>query len=156
MAPQKVGTLVVVVLKARNLPNPSIYKQSPYCLVRFGGGGKRTKEDPRGGQHPLWDEEIRFEIYDHDVAGHGSKTLRVGVFTAGKRVDERLGEGEIVIQDVLESGEFDDWVPLSLDGSQRGEVYVELTFFPAAKALAQRPSKLPANERLWQPLSSPP
>jgi hypothetical protein len=47
-------------------------------------------------------------MYDHDMDGIGSKVLKVGVFTAGKRVDERLGEGEIVINEVLKTGgEFD-------------------------------------------------
>ena len=41
------------------------------------------------------------------MASNESKVLRVGVFTAGKRVDERLGDGEIVINDVLKTGEFD-------------------------------------------------
>jgi hypothetical protein len=85
-----------------------MYKQSPYCLVRFGGGGQRTKEDAKGGQHPVWDEELHFDIYQKDTENlNDPKVLRVGVFTKGKRVDDRLGDGEVTVNKVLKTGEFD-------------------------------------------------
>lgn len=78
----EIGTLIVVVLKAvcsivfrlrvfmtnlfqKNLPNKRhIGKQDPYCTLRHGGETKRTKALKRGGQHPEWDEELRFTIFD--------------------------------------------------------------------------------------------
>lgn len=49
-----------------------------------------------------------------------------------------------------------DWVPLSLKGTQRGEVYLEMTFFAAGPApLTRRPSKFTnPNERLARPQQS--
>ena len=59
------GTLVCVVLKARNLPNKkSIGKQDPYTVLTMGTEQQKTKPDKRGGQHPTWDEQLHFEIYD--------------------------------------------------------------------------------------------
>lgn len=54
-----------------------------------------------------------------------------------------------------------DWVPLSLKGSQRGEVYLEMTFFAAGPApLTRRPTKFTSpSERLGrpqQPVTQPP
>ncbi|KAJ6257867.1 LOW QUALITY PROTEIN: hypothetical protein Dda_7656 [Drechslerella dactyloides] len=50
-----IGTLVVVVDKAKNLPNlKSIGKQDPYCVLRLGKHVKKTDPDKRGGQTPKW------------------------------------------------------------------------------------------------------
>ncbi|EPQ27680.1 uncharacterized protein PFL1_04818 [Pseudozyma flocculosa PF-1] len=59
------GTLVCVVLKAKNLPNKrSIGKQDPYCVLAMGSEQQKTKPDKRGGQHPTWDEQLHFEVYE--------------------------------------------------------------------------------------------
>lgn len=57
------GTLVVVVIRAKNLTNRvRIGKQNPYLTVSYGLHKKRTQTIERGGQQPTWDEEFRFEI----------------------------------------------------------------------------------------------
>jgi len=107
----------------------------------------------------VWDEEIRFPVFrsTQEQLKKGERlALKVGVFTKGtKRTDERLGEGEVKIDEVLRTGEFDGWIPLSVDGNQRGEIYLELTYFPMAQSLTRRPSKLSPTERIWRPLPSP-
>lgn len=51
----KIGTLVLVVDRAKNLPNrKTIGKQDPYCAARLGKEAKKTKTDVRGGQTPRW------------------------------------------------------------------------------------------------------
>lgn len=51
----KIGTLVLVVDRAKNLPNrKTIGKQDPYCAARLGKEAKKTKTDIRGGQTPRW------------------------------------------------------------------------------------------------------
>ena len=51
----------------RNLPNKRhIGKQDPYCTVILDGEKRRTKAIKRGGQHPEWDEEIRFTLYEDE------------------------------------------------------------------------------------------
>ncbi|KAL8276498.1 hypothetical protein RQP46_011099 [Phenoliferia psychrophenolica] len=61
------GTLIVIVMRARNLPNKvKIGKQNPYALLRYGIHKKKTTTIERGGQVPEWDEEFRFEILAED------------------------------------------------------------------------------------------
>lgn len=51
----EIGTLVVIVDRAKNLPNrKSIGKQDPYCAARLGKEAKKTETDRRGGQTPKW------------------------------------------------------------------------------------------------------
>ena len=49
----------------KNLPNKrNIGKQDPYCVVTLNEEKQRTKVDKRGGQHPEWDEELRFTLFE--------------------------------------------------------------------------------------------
>lgn len=51
----EIGTLVVVVDRAKNLPSRrSMGKQDPYCAARLGKEAKKTTTDRRGGQTPRW------------------------------------------------------------------------------------------------------
>lgn len=51
----EIGTLVLVVDRAKNLPNrKTIGKQDPYCAARLGKEAKKTTTDIRGGQTPKW------------------------------------------------------------------------------------------------------
>jgi Ca2+-dependent lipid-binding protein len=50
-----IGTLVVIMDRAKNLPNRrSMGKQDPYCAARLGKEAKKTTTDKRGGQTPRW------------------------------------------------------------------------------------------------------
>ena len=51
----EIGTLVVVLDRAKNLPNrKAMGKQDPYCAARLGKEAKKTETDKRGGQTPRW------------------------------------------------------------------------------------------------------
>lgn len=51
----EIGTLVVIVDRAKNLPNrKTMGKQDPYCAARLGKEAKKTETDRRGGQTPRW------------------------------------------------------------------------------------------------------
>ncbi|UZJ56843.1 hypothetical protein CBS101457_006163 [Exobasidium rhododendri] len=152
------GTLVCVVLKAKNLPNKkSIGKQDPYCTLQLGTNSQKTKPDKRGGQHPQWDEQLHFEIYDDTedqlrstANGSGSisasntietqkrkqskasKTLRVACYADDAKDPEFIGEGQVDLGDTLLSGEFDEWVTIKAKDRYAGEVYLELTFYSSA------------------------
>ncbi|WFD03669.1 hypothetical protein MOBT1_002362 [Malassezia obtusa] len=134
MAPRHRGTLVCVVLKAKNLPNKrSIGKQDPYAELRVGHSTQRTKADRRGGQQPLWDAQLHFEIYDalqhilapETTAGH---TLAIACYAEDKEC-ELIGEATVPLDHVLQHGEHDLWIPLARNERYAGEVYVELTFY---------------------------
>jgi hypothetical protein len=148
--PKKLGTLVVVVLRAvnscslsrfgqrvsyingqRNLPNKQrIGKQDPYCTVAHGSDQNRTKIDKKGGQHPRWDEEFRFEIWEDmaDEMGRqvtasggiiaskseaappknkGTKSIAVAVYADDPKDPDLIGDAVVDITGTLKHGEFD-------------------------------------------------
>ncbi|GAA6003696.1 hypothetical protein JCM10207_003551 [Rhodosporidiobolus poonsookiae] len=64
------GTLIVIILRAKNLPNKvRIGKQNPYATIQYGLHKKRTSTIERGGQQPEWDAEFRFEILREGLGG---------------------------------------------------------------------------------------
>ncbi|KAA1467569.1 hypothetical protein DENSPDRAFT_877428 [Dentipellis sp. KUC8613] len=145
------GTLVVVVLKAQHLiDNHKFYKQDPYVRVSLSGATKRTPVDPKGGQHPVWDAEVRLPISKE--VSKKNRTMEISCWSEERKDDQLLGEAELDITETLKTGEFDDWVPLKLNGGQRGDVYFEMTFFAAGPApLQRRASKLSPAQRLSRP-----
>lgn len=149
--------MVVVVLKARNLPDKhSFYKQDVFAQVTLQGTTKKTKVDIKGGQHPVWDEELRFPIFDQGKKG---MMMEVSCWSKEPRSDDLVGKGELDISETLRTGEFDDWIPLGVNNVQRGDLYLEMTFYAAGPppALSRRPSKmLPADRLARLPQTSPP
>ena len=101
----EIGTLVVVVLKARNLLDKHFFKQDVYTKVTLGDKTQQTKVEVKGGQHPEWDEELRFPVFESK--GKKVKTLKVACYSKEARVDAIVGEGELDISETLETGEFD-------------------------------------------------
>ncbi|KAF9452035.1 hypothetical protein P691DRAFT_276912 [Macrolepiota fuliginosa MF-IS2] len=130
-APREIGTLIVVVLKANHLPNKRhIGKQDPYCLVVVNGEKKRTKAIKRGGQHPEWDEELRFTLLEDDddlltrtVSGtppplppkdnqgwkriRGGNTMKIACYADDPREPDLIGDAEVDLTEVLTKGETD-------------------------------------------------
>jgi hypothetical protein len=176
MSEQKeIGTLVVVVLKAQHLHQPSFYKQNPYAQASLSGLKKRTKVDPKGGQHPVWDDEFRFPVLADAGKDKVNRVLEVSCYKDEQRgEDVLLGKGTVDIEETLKIGEFDgmkltswttdflqltrtvlislDWVPLETSAGARGEVYLEMTFYAnAPPPLMRRPSKLNPSDRLVRP-----
>lgn len=76
------GTLIVIVLRAKNLPNRvRIGKQNPYCTITYGLHKKRTDTIERGGQQPEWDAEFRFEILKDGLGGKEQLTAESAIVT---------------------------------------------------------------------------
>ncbi|KAI3613803.1 calcineurin temperature suppressor cts1 [Moniliophthora roreri] len=158
---EEIGTLIVVVLKARNLNDKHFYKQDVYATISLNGVKKTTKTDVKGGQHPVWDDELRFPVMKNDSTKF--RMLETACYSKERRDDDLLGEGKVDISDTLQSGEFDEWVPLQVNGVARGDIYLEMTYYsngpapvnlaPAAaeSTLLRRPSKLAPSDRLWRP-----
>ncbi|GAA5981357.1 hypothetical protein JCM11641_005294 [Rhodosporidiobolus odoratus] len=77
------GTLIVVVLRAKNLTNRvRIGKQNPYATITYGLHKKRTRPIERGGQQPEWDEEFRFEILREGLGGEEQSAAQGAVVDA--------------------------------------------------------------------------
>ncbi|KAJ7179812.1 hypothetical protein C8R43DRAFT_912245 [Mycena crocata] len=156
--PREIGTLIVVILKANHLPNKRhIGKQDPYCLVAVNGEKQRTKVIKRGGQHPEWDEEIRFTLYEDDAEvlsngpdGNppplppkdgkknikGGKVMKLSCFADDPREPDLIGQADVDLTEVLTKGETDEvakrcveWFTLMNKDKFAGKVYLELTFW---------------------------
>ncbi|KIJ56506.1 hypothetical protein M422DRAFT_22670 [Sphaerobolus stellatus SS14] len=166
----EVGTLIVVILKAKNLPNKRhIGKQDPYCTVRHNGETRRSKAVKRGGQHPEWDEEVRFTIYEDsgssvaqqeepsalapvgdeppppppkkekDKKIKGGIKMHVSCFADDPREPDLIGETDVDLTEVLTKGETDEWFTLMNKEKYCGEVYLELTFWSNEKPPEKKP-----------------
>ncbi|CAI4215412.1 unnamed protein product [Parascedosporium putredinis] len=123
----EIGTLVVIVDRAKNLPNrKTIGKQDPYCAARLGKEAKKTKTDIRGGQTPRWDQELRFMVHDSP----DYYQLKISVFHDDKKTD-MIGEGWVDLKEIIISGgnQNDLWQTLTYRGKYAGEIRVELTFY---------------------------
>ncbi|KAF9057759.1 hypothetical protein BJ165DRAFT_1521110 [Panaeolus papilionaceus] len=190
LTPREIGTLIVVVLRAvRTLPQTRHYmhpnsvrqnhlpnkrhigKQDPYCLVVVNGEKRRTKAIKRGGQHPEWDEEIRFTLFEDvdDVLARtaqgdgateapppppkddkklkkikGGKIMRLACYADDPREPDLIGETEVDLTEVLTKGETDDWFNLMYKDKFAGKVYLELTFWsnePPPEKKTPKPTK---------------
>lgn len=97
-------------------------------MVVLNGENRKTRAIKRGGQHPEWDEEIRFTIYEDSEAlnlsddgtppplppkaGRGPKKIQGGermalaCFAADKE-PELIGETMVDLTEVLTKGETD-------------------------------------------------
>ncbi|KAJ7904333.1 hypothetical protein B0H14DRAFT_2490938 [Mycena olivaceomarginata] len=148
--PREIGTLIVVILKANHLPNKrNIGKQDPYCLVSVNGEKQRTKVIKRGGQHPEWDEEIRFKLYEDDALMpngpdgappplppkdgkrniKGGTIMKLSCFADDPREPSLIGQADVDLTEVLTKGETDEWFTLMNKEKFAGKVYIELTFW---------------------------
>ncbi|KAL0573574.1 hypothetical protein V5O48_008388 [Marasmius crinis-equi] len=141
-AEEEIGTLIVVVLKARNLNDKHFYKQDVYATISLNGVKKRTKVDAKGGQHPVWDDELRFPVMKNTSAKH--RKLEAQCWSKEHKDDDMLGEGTLDITETLKTGEFDEWVPLQIEGVQRGDIYLEMTFYSNGPAPAPAPAPAPS------------
>ena len=116
-----------------HLPNKRhIGKQDPYCAVTLNGETRRTKAIKRGGQHPDWDEEIRFTIYEDndDILARtakgdgnppspppkddkkaraikGGKNMKLACYADDSREPDLIGECKVDLTEVLTKGETD-------------------------------------------------
>ncbi|KUI61140.1 Ingression protein fic1 [Cytospora mali] len=122
-----IGTLVIIVDRAKNLPNrKTIGKQDPYCAARLGKIAKKTTTDIRGGQTPKWDQELRFTVHDSP----DYYQLKISVFNDDKKT-ELIGEAWIDLRDIVipGGGQNDLWQSLSCRGKYAGEIRIEITYY---------------------------
>ncbi|KAF2743773.1 hypothetical protein M011DRAFT_409923 [Sporormia fimetaria CBS 119925] len=135
-----IGTLVVIMDRAKNLPNRrSMGKQDPYCAARLGKEAKKTNTDKRGGQTPRWDQELRFTVHDSP----DYRNLKVSVFNDDKKT-ELIGETWVNLDAVVVQGggQSDGWHGLNCKGKYAGEIRIEITYYDsrpkAEKAAAEK------------------
>jgi len=145
----EIGTLVLVVDRAKNLPNrKTIGKQDPYCAARLGKEAKKTTTDIRGGQTPKWyvcfsscipivktlipanplsrDQELRFTVRDCP----DYEQLKISVFNDDKKTD-LIGETWIDLREIIVSGggQSDQWHTLNCRGKYAADIRIEITYY---------------------------
>lgn len=130
----RLGTVVVVVYKARHLPNKQmIGKQDAYCTLTYGGRTVRTPVIKKAGQTPEWDHEERFEIFSQGEASdvrsevtatggvkptqaspaarptkpNGKRELKVAVYADDPRDPELIGSATVDLEETIKKGELD-------------------------------------------------
>ncbi|KAI0998544.1 hypothetical protein K3495_g9651 [Podosphaera aphanis] len=134
----EIGTLVVIVDRAKNLPNrKTIGKQDPYCAARLGKEAKKTETDRRGGQTPRWDQELRYTVHDSP----DYYQLKVSIFNDDKKTD-LIGETWVDLKDVIipGGGQNDLWHNLNCKGKYAGEIRVEITYYDS-RPKQEKPEK---------------
>ncbi|KAL8832370.1 MAG: hypothetical protein Q9170_004906 [Blastenia crenularia] len=137
----EIGTLVVIVDRAKNLPNrKAMGKQDPYCAARLGKEAKKTETDKRGGQTPRWDQELRFTVHESP----DYYQLKVSVFNDDKKT-ELIGETRIALEDIIipGGGQNDTWHNLHCKGRFAGEIRIELTYYDTRPKEEQFPERQP-------------
>ncbi|KAL8989623.1 MAG: hypothetical protein Q9177_001533 [Variospora cf. flavescens] len=135
----EIGTLVIIVDRAKNLPNrKAMGKQDPYCAARLGKEAKKTETDKRGGQTPKWDQELRFTVHESP----DYYQLKVSCFNDDKRT-ELIGETRIGLEDIIVpgGGQNDTWHTLYCKGRFAGEIRIELTYYDSRPKEDQTPDR---------------
>ncbi|GAB7357592.1 hypothetical protein MBLNU459_g0100t1 [Dothideomycetes sp. NU459] len=145
----EIGTLVVIVDRAKNLPNrKTMGKQNPYCAARLGKDAKKTETDKRGGQTPKWDQELRFTVHESP----DYRNLKVSVFNDDKKTD-LIGETWVSLDNVVidGGGRNDTWHSLNYKGKYAGEIMLELTYYDSRpKVESKRRESVAGDERKQQ------
>ncbi|KAF9213943.1 hypothetical protein BGZ59_004581 [Podila verticillata] len=118
---RKLGVLVAIPIKGRKLVNRSGGKQSPYIQLKLGDDKKRTKASLIA--------SVRFDVFQNHL------DLHVMVIDEGKK-NEVIGDGILLLHEVIDKGELDVWFPIKYKGSPAGDIYFELTFYAAPQGLS--------------------
>lgn len=119
-----------------HLPNKRHSKQNPYCVVNLNGEKQRTAAIRKGGQHPEWDQELRFPVFEDMSAEDeqnadggppipppkdakakkpkikGGMRMKVACYADDPREPDLIGEADVDLTEVYTTGETDgasDW-----------------------------------------------
>ncbi|KAG0213722.1 hypothetical protein BGX28_003666 [Mortierella sp. GBA30] len=156
--PHKLGVLVAIPIKGRKLINRSGGKQSPYVQLKLGEQKKRTRASLIASVEPEWDQEASIIIKRGFLAGlvrldvfQGQYDMHVAVYDEGKK-NELIGDGVLLLNEVIDKGELDVWFPIKYNGTAGGDIYFELTFYAAAPPPAAGSTPPPAQAQIHPPI----
>ncbi|OZJ02441.1 hypothetical protein BZG36_04389 [Bifiguratus adelaidae] len=121
--PPIVGELVVVALKARNLPPQLGMRMALYCHFKIAGEARTTKVAIPGGPNPIWDDQVNIPV------PAGNVPLEMTILHKAPRKPEPVAIGKADLSFVLKTGEQDGWFSLKFQDKPAGEIYLELTYY---------------------------
>lgn len=149
----KNNSLVVVVIKAQGLRNVlKLDKQSPYVSVRIQDQEECTRTVWRGGQTPIFNDELWFNLN-----GTEEKILYINVYHQGKKDAKLVCCGEVDFTTALRKSVtegYDGWFDLYWEGRNAGKVYLEITYYPV-KGEVPIGTKNPARSQMEKSFSLP-
>ncbi|KAF9158235.1 hypothetical protein BGX21_008991 [Mortierella sp. AD011] len=90
-------------------------------LVAIPIKGRKLMNRSGGKQSPY----VRLDVF------HGQMDMNVSVYDEGKK-NELIGEGILLLHEVVDKGELDVWFPIKFNGTAAGDIYFELTFYASA------------------------
>ncbi|KAG8907200.1 hypothetical protein FRC01_007771, partial [Tulasnella sp. 417] len=151
---RKLGTLVVVVAEAKNLHNNTLRDKAPYCVLRLDDQTLRTKAIKHGGEHPEWDEELRFLIYetpedelarigdegggnapppptkaDRNAHQMPKRIMHLACYVDNRGEADLVGETTFDVTKAINKGEMDGFFAITSKQKYCGEVYLEMTYW---------------------------
>ncbi|EFX03116.1 conserved serine-proline-rich protein [Grosmannia clavigera kw1407] len=138
----QIGTLVLVVDRAKNLPNrKTIGKQDPYCAARLGKEARKTATDIPGGQTPKCMFTGTKSYASSCTIPLTTTSSRSPSFSDDKKT-ELIGENWVDLRDIIVpgGGQSDQWETRNPRGKQAGELRMEITFYDSPG----RPAGTPA------------
>ena len=115
----------------------------------------------RGGQTPFWDAETRFVLYEGNTrtGPEVNATINLSVLDENETRPELIGTVEIDLRPAYNSPPnvgYDRWHKLSYQGKYAGEVFLEITFYPARPPLPSRPPIHGQQQRQYSQISKMP
>jgi len=93
----------------------------PYCKIKYEENKIKTKVDSSGGKNPNWDETFTLEV-------GSSPSLTISVWDSDTFSNEEIGTAVIQIDHLKANGGLTDWLKLSYQDKNVGEVYVEIIY----------------------------
>ncbi|KAG8990499.1 hypothetical protein FRB94_013344 [Tulasnella sp. JGI-2019a] len=123
---RKIGTINVVVLKARILPNKQgLRKQCSYCVLELNGETRRINVVNDVGDYIEWNEELQFPIYE---GANDEKVITLSCHAEDPVQPTLIGERNVSLNNAFLSGKSDGWFGLMRKNRHVGEIYLKITF----------------------------
>jgi Ca2+-dependent lipid-binding protein len=121
------GELEICVLQGRSMPNKDIGKMDPFVRLtvhRHGAKGEshKTRVIERGGSNVTWEEVFKFKL-------DGTQdSLTIYAADDDNLSDDKIGDTEVNLHQVLANGAAVHWYPIALKGKAAGEISITAKF----------------------------
>lgn len=121
-----VGTFTFRPIQGKFLHDKDLIgKMDPYCKIKIGWHSGKSSVAKHQGTHPTWSDAIVLN------RKHGEQFARLKVKDRDRlRVDDRLGQVKINLDDIVARGKVAQWFTLHKGDKVTGEILVEIEYHP--------------------------